>query len=151
MPPKHWAWLTLCSTSGKCTDTVISIHEEPNLEEPNLAGPPEDAKVAVERRLKELAFMRYNTVAVLKQLSLIGIARTKDSALSLKAIREPLGRESSPRIRSSTAVPRERIAEVGSSNLFYYLFEDTLAVVPVLSSSKVALEHLVSCPLTLQT
>lgn len=95
--------------------------------------------------------MRYNTVAVLKQLSLIGIARTKDSALSLKAIREPLGRESSPRIRSSTAVPKERIAEVGSSNLFYYLFEDTLAVVPVLSSSKVALEHLVSCPLTLQT
>lgn len=135
----HWAWLTLCM-SGETPDTVISIHEEANLEEPPLGG----ARLAVQ--LKELKAIRHNTLAVLKQLSTIGIEAMKHSALSLKSIREPLGCDQVGRARSATMVPRERMAEVGSSNLFYYLFEDTTAAVQVLGRSKAMLEHLVSSP-----
>lgn len=141
VPPKHWSWLTLCM-NGETADTVISIHEAPNLETPPKG---EDARIW---QTKELEYMRYNTLAVLKQLSKIGIEKNKDNALSLKAIREPLGRIASPPTRSSTVV--HNVAAAGSSNLFYYLFEDTLAVVGVLGESKAVLENLVSFVLFLR-
>jgi hypothetical protein len=128
--------------SGSSVDTVISIHEAPNLEDPPNGINGLDAP---KLRVKELAYLRHNTIAVLQQLSKIGIEQNKDNALSLKAIREPLGRVLSSQTRSSTAIPNDRMAAVGASNLFYYLFEDTLAVVPILHEAKMILENLVSC------
>ncbi|KAL1866982.1 hypothetical protein VTK73DRAFT_4421 [Phialemonium thermophilum] len=144
VPPRHWAWLVL-GMSGDRTDTVISIHEAPNFETPPRSMPEKDRD---EWRARELRSMRQNTVRVLTQLSRIGIDQHKDSAaLSLKAIREPLWlvqqQQPAPGSRrSSTYVAEGRVAEVGASNLFYYLFEDDLAAGAVLLRSEMRLRDL---------
>ena len=136
VPPKHWVWLTLCKT-GRSVDTVISINEAPNLEEP-----PDGEDTSVSRRLKEIAYVRHNTLAVLQQISTIGIDRNKHSALSLKAIREPPDDVGSSLGRGSPA----KVGHAGASNIFYYLFEDIGAIAPILAHSKGKLESLVSDP-----
>lgn len=139
VPPKHWSWLTLCMSGMSSADTVISINEAPNLEDP-----PEGVDDPRTWKKNELAAMRRNTFDVLQQISYISDKEYKKSALSLKAIRAPLRGIPPGGSRTSTTVPHERMAAVGASNLFYYLFEDTFAVVPILDEVKTVLEHLVS-------
>lgn len=78
--------------------------------------------------------MRSNTLSVLCQLSKHGIADFTDRLVSFKRVRQAL----------SVTEPRAKVACEGSSNLFYYLFEDYSAAMPVLKTSKLQLEHLVS-------
>lgn len=84
--------------------------------------------------------MRTNTIAVLEQLSTIGISKHNGNLLLLKAIRESEKADSS--MRSLTTVPNDKIADVAASNLFYYLFEDYSAVMAVLHNSRRMLEDI---------
>lgn len=77
--------------------------------------------------------MRSNTIAVLEQLSKIGLSKYNGDIFQLKAIREAEKRDSSK--RSTTMVTPDKITETAASNLFYYLFEDYHPVMPVLSNS----------------
>jgi hypothetical protein len=88
--------------------------------------------------------MRHNTITVLQQISLVGIRQFDSHALSLKSVRESLTRKTNVNSRSTTAVPPSSVAEVGSSNLFYYLFEDTAAIAPTLAKSRAIIQTLVS-------
>ncbi|CCF46531.1 ADP-ribosylation factor [Colletotrichum higginsianum] len=117
LPPWHWSWLTLCSDS-----VVISFHETPPTEQPGREDWARD----------ELQSMRSNTLSVLCQLSKHGIADFTDRLVSFKRVRQAL----------SVTEPRAKVACEGSSNLFYYLFEDYSAAMPVLKTSKLQLEHL---------
>ncbi|TQN71652.1 hypothetical protein CSHISOI_03871 [Colletotrichum shisoi] len=117
LPPWHWSWLTLCSDS-----VVISFHETPPTEQPGREYWARD----------ELQSMRSNTLSVLCQLSKHGIADFTDRLVSFKRVRQAL----------SITEPRSKAACEGSSNLFYYLFEDYSAAMPVLKTSKLQLEHL---------
>ncbi|OIW34513.1 hypothetical protein CONLIGDRAFT_675485 [Coniochaeta ligniaria NRRL 30616] len=122
IPPRHWSWLALCADDHKITDTVISIHEAPNYESDDATW-----------QAKELLNMRRNTIAVLEQLSDIGIKKYNGDIFLLKAIREAEKQDSSK--RSITMVPPDKVIETAASNLFYYLFEDYQAVMPVLKNS----------------
>lgn len=83
---------------------------------------------------RELQSMRTNTIAVLEQLSNIGIEKYNRNLFSLKSIREREKADTS--VRSSTAINEDAITETAASNLFYYLFEDYSPVIPVLSNSR---------------
>jgi hypothetical protein len=131
VPPHHWAWYALYADE-KTTNTVISIHEVPNYTTPSKGVATTTWQTA------ELQSMRTNTIAVLEQLSNIGIAKHDGNLFLLKAIRESEKADSSE--RSPTAVPDDKIADVAASNLFYYLFEDYSAVMPVLYNSRRMLE-----------
>ncbi|KAK2729935.1 ADP-ribosylation factor [Colletotrichum kahawae] len=111
LPPKHWSWLTLCSDS-----VVLSLHETPPY------AYPENAKLADE----ELRGMRSNTMAVLRQLSKHGVEDYSNNVITLKSVRQAL----------PTAGPGCNAAREGSSNLFFYLFEDYSGAVPVLAASR---------------
>ncbi|KAJ8108068.1 hypothetical protein ONZ43_g6540 [Nemania bipapillata] len=84
MPPKHWQWLTLCNDH-----TVLSIHEEPSLED---VPEKED--------------------------------RQKWERMSFANGSEPIS-----------------LADEGTSNLFYYLFEDYVAAGPLKTAER-KLEHI---------
>ncbi|GJC99792.1 mutS domain V [Colletotrichum higginsianum] len=101
---------------------VISFHETPPTEQPGREDWARD----------ELQSMRSNTLSVLCQLSKHGIADFTDRLVSFKRVRQAL----------SVTEPRAKVACEGSSNLFYYLFEDYSAAMPVLKTSKLQLEHL---------
>lgn len=93
--------------------------------------------------------MRENTVSVLMQLSDLGDAKYEHNILALKQVRQPLRRDSpgnSRGLRQASSTPHsESYASLeGSSNLFYYLFEDYFAAVPVLKGSRKMLYDLVS-------
>ncbi|KAI1180493.1 hypothetical protein F4777DRAFT_249811 [Nemania sp. FL0916] len=141
MPPKHWQWLTLCDDH-----TVLSIHEQPSFE-------PAPRKVDVRKwEEKELKNMRDNTLDVLLQLSHQGFDLYKKKPLSLNSVRRPL----SKRHERSTVTSLSRndtgityidqdelgsLADEGTSNLFYYLFEDYVAAEP-LKMAEGKLEHI---------
>lgn len=79
---------------------------------------------------------------VLRQLSKIGLEKDKSNYMQLTSVRKPLMANVNQHGR--TAVPEERAALEGSSNLFYYLFEDYTAAYSILQDSKTRLEELVS-------
>ncbi|KAK2001744.1 ADP-ribosylation factor [Colletotrichum falcatum] len=117
LPPWHWSWLTLCPDS-----VVVSLHETPLTERPERH----------EWAREELQNMRSNTMSVLSQLSKHGITDFSDRLVSFKRVRQAM---TGPGLQSDTAYE-------GSSNLFYYLFEDYSSAMPVLKASKLRLEQL---------
>ncbi|KAK2026993.1 ADP-ribosylation factor [Colletotrichum zoysiae] len=117
LPPWHWSWLTLCSDS-----IVVSFHETPPTEQ------PERDNWARE----ELQSMRSNTLSVLFQLSKHGTTDFSDRLVSFKRVRQAMTEMGS----------ESDMACEGSSNLFYYLFEDYSSALPVLKASKLRLEQL---------
>ncbi len=91
-------------------------------------------------RKKELANIRWNTLKVLRQLSKCGLSEDRHKIMQLTAVRAPLMQFG----YGQTAVSEEDQPIEGSSNLFYYLFEDYSAAVGILITSKLALQTLVS-------
>ncbi|KAI0599359.1 hypothetical protein F4775DRAFT_591476 [Biscogniauxia sp. FL1348] len=127
-PPKHWQWLTLCNDH-----TVLSIHEEPSYE-PTPPGEDEQAW-----QDDELRSIRSNTLNVLLQLSKLGFDLKKKKPLSMNSVRRPLSRWVTDRPdlnRHETGMSFASngepvgLADEGTSNLFYYLFEDYEAAGP---------------------
>jgi Mg2+ and Co2+ transporter CorA len=135
VPPKHWSWLTLTSDC-----TVLSFHDAPDYETPPEGQDP-DAW-----RAEELKNMRSNTLAVLLQLSRHGSER---SILSIKAVRpHPKQDQTAATLtlglrRASSVVDLDGVVSMeGSSNLFYYLFEDYTAAVPILKGTRKLLDDM---------
>ncbi|KAI1336458.1 hypothetical protein F5Y15DRAFT_207663 [Xylariaceae sp. FL0016] len=126
MPPKHWQWLTLCNDH-----TVVSVHEKPSFE--SFEGTQYDQT----RQNHELKSIRANTLNVLLQLSKHGYDLFRTRPLSLNPVRKSLNRQASDRPTlnrqgtgrsfSTNGAP----ADEGTSNLFYYLFEDYIAAGPL--------------------
>ncbi|KAI1423080.1 hypothetical protein F5Y12DRAFT_560606 [Xylaria sp. FL1777] len=142
MPPKHWQWLTICNDH-----TVLSIHEQPSFE----AVPPNEN--AENWRAEELRNIRANTLDVLLQLSRRGFDLYKRKPLSLNSVRRPLSKWHS---RDKPNLDRQEtgmtfafggepvsLADEGTSNLFYYLFEDYVAAGPLKTAER-KLEHMTS-------
>ncbi|KAK5633194.1 hypothetical protein RRF57_008908 [Xylaria bambusicola] len=135
MPPKHWQWLTICNDH-----TVLSIHEQPSFES---VPANEDPK---KWQREELQNMRANTLDVLLQLSKHGFDLYKRKPLSINSVRRPLSkwhtRNESNLDRHETgmtfALAGEPVslADEGTSNLFYYLFEDYVAAGPLKTAEK---------------
>ncbi|KAK1964556.1 ADP-ribosylation factor [Colletotrichum sublineola] len=117
LPPWHWSWLTLCSDS-----VVVSFHETP----------PIKHSERDDWAREELQSMRSNTLSVLCQLSKHGIADFNDRLVSFKRVRQAM----------TEMEPQSDMACEGSSNLFYYLFEDYSSAMPVLKASRLRLEQL---------
>ncbi|KAI6087872.1 hypothetical protein F4821DRAFT_235398 [Hypoxylon rubiginosum] len=129
MPPKHWQWLALCNDH-----TVLSIHERPSLE----AVPEKENKA--NWHIQEFKFMRAHTLAVLLQLSVRGFELYKNNPLAQSSVRQSLRNSppTQPEIsRHQSGVSFFNNSEIGSlpdegtSNLFYYLFEDYVAAGPL--------------------
>ncbi|KAI0421015.1 hypothetical protein F5X98DRAFT_289200 [Xylaria grammica] len=135
MPPKHWQWLTICNDH-----TVLSIHEQPSFE------PVPENEDYDKWRAEELRNMRANTLDVLLQLSLNGFDLYRRKPLSLNSVRRPLRKWHSldkPSLdRHETGMsfafgPEPvSLADEGTSNLFYYLFEDYVAAGPLKTAEK---------------
>lgn len=128
-------------------DTVLSIHEQPMFEP---VPPHEDA---TKWKHEELQNMRANTLDVLLQLSKNGFDLYKRKPLSLNSVRRPLSKWHS---RDKPNLDRQEtgmtfalagepvsLADEGTSNLFYYLFEDYVAAGPLKTAEK-KLESMVS-------
>ncbi|KAI1115246.1 hypothetical protein F5Y14DRAFT_450334 [Nemania sp. NC0429] len=136
MPPKHWQWLALCNDH-----TVLSIHEQPTFEP---VPEKEDPQMWKDEELRN---MRANTLDVLRQLSRLGFDLYKRKPLSLNSVRRPLSRWHS---RGSISLNRHEtgmtfasgapepvsLADEGTSNLFYYLFEDYVAAGPLKTAER---------------
>lgn len=103
----------------------------------------------------ELINMRANTLDVLRQLSREGFDLYKKKPLSLNSVRRPLNRWHG-HARDSMTLDRHdtgmsfangaepiSLADEGTSNLFYYLFEDYVAAGPLRTAGE-KLEHIVS-------
>lgn len=99
--------------------------------------------------------MRANTLDVLRQLSRRGFDLYKRKPLSLNSVRRPLSKWHA---RSSISLDRHEtgmtfasgggaepvsLADEGTSNLFYYLFEDYVAAGPLKTAER-KLEQIVS-------
>lgn len=97
--------------------------------------------------------MRANTLDVLRQLSRQGFDLYKRKPLSLNSVRRPLSKWHA---RGSISLDRHEtgmtfasgpepvsLADEGTSNLFYYLFEDYVAAGPLKTAER-KLEHIVS-------
>ncbi|KAL7628150.1 hypothetical protein AAE478_002348 [Parahypoxylon ruwenzoriense] len=134
LPPKHWQWLALCNNH-----TVLSIHERPSFE----PVPEKENKQSWYRH--ELDFMRAHTLDVLLQLSTIGFDLYKNNPLAQSSIREslrklPADRQAFSRQQSgmSAFINYEvgSLADEGTSNLFYYLFEDYVAAGPLKAAER---------------
>ncbi|KAI0542912.1 hypothetical protein GGR58DRAFT_450011 [Xylaria digitata] len=135
MPPKHWQWLTICNDH-----TVLSIHEQPSFE------PVPENENEDEWKAEELRNMRANTLDVLLQLSRKGFDLYKRKPLSLNSVRRPLSKWNSrdrPNLDRhetgmSFAITGEPVslADEGTSNLFYYLFEDYVAAGPLKTAER---------------
>ncbi|GAP90467.1 putative adp-ribosylation factor protein [Rosellinia necatrix] len=135
MPPKHWQWLTLCNDH-----TVLSIHEKPPFD----ISP--DKGTLDENDAEELRNIRGNTLDVLLQLSKCGFDLYKRKPLSLNSVRRPLSkwddreRPNIDRRDTGTAFVTGdepiSLADEGTSNLFYYLFEDYVAAGPLKTAEK---------------
>ncbi|KAI3331794.1 hypothetical protein HD806DRAFT_478301 [Xylariaceae sp. AK1471] len=130
MPPKHWQWLALCNDH-----TVLSIHQRPSFE------PVPEKEDEDKWRAEELNNIRANTLDVLLQLSQKGFDLYKRKPLSLNSVRRPLSKwdtHDRPNLnRHETGMTFARgsepisLADEGTSNLFYYLFEDYVAAGPL--------------------
>lgn len=108
-------------------DTVISFHEAATYD-----AVPEGENIHRWRQ-DELKYMRSNTLKVLKQLSKNASQKEKIAFTQLSNVRFSL--------RDDADNPAALGVE-GSSNLFYYLFEDYSAAVDIVNSSKKTLESL---------
>lgn len=97
--------------------------------------------------------MRANTLDVLRQLSRRGFDLYKRKPLSLNSVRRPLSKWHT---RGSISLTRHEtgmtfasgaepvsLADEGTSNLFYYLFEDYVAAGPLKTAER-KLEQIVS-------
>ncbi|KAI5865016.1 hypothetical protein GGS23DRAFT_557275 [Durotheca rogersii] len=134
MPPKHWQWLALCNNH-----TVLSIHERPSFE-------PVPEKEDEQRwRDAELRSMRSHTLDVLLQLSRVGFDLYKENPLAQISVREslrklPLHRQDLSRQQSGMSLFTNSelgsLADEGTSNLFYYLFEDYVAAGPLKTAER---------------
>ena len=121
-----WSWLVLCDDSMKSqssyerqllivTDTVMSLHEDP--------GPVNGTEA--------LRSLRGNTFNVLSQLSTLG--HLSADPTSMITVRQALGLDA--------AAANAGIE--GSSNLFYYLFDDWRAVYSTIAAYRARLRQLV--------
>ena len=155
MPPKHWAWYALCfdKLSGKPDpDTVITFHEAAYY------SVPPSGENTDRWQKDELELIRSNTAKVLLQLSNCGVAAFEKNITQLASVRVHLrevdqsrsGRRTDGGVsRVSTVqfdIPSHKVDELeleGSSNLFYYLFEDYTPTIPILIQSKKKLDSLV--------
>ncbi|KAI0838975.1 hypothetical protein F5Y06DRAFT_36588 [Hypoxylon sp. FL0890] len=126
MPPKHWQWLALCNNH-----TVLSIHEKPLFE------PVPDKENKEYWRHVEFAYMRAHTLDVLLQLSTKGFPRYEGNPLAQNSVRQSLKRSRTDLSRQQTGMSifnnsdTGNLADEGTSNLFYYLFEDYVAAGPL--------------------
>ncbi|TRX98131.1 hypothetical protein FHL15_000776 [Xylaria flabelliformis] len=122
-------------------NTVLSIHEQPSFE------PVPDKEDPDKWEKEELKNMRANTLDVLLQLSRNGFDLYKRKPLSLNSVRRPLSKwhaRDRPGMNrhetgmSSFATGGEPVslADEGTSNLFYYLFEDYVAAGPLKTAEK---------------
>lgn len=108
-------------------------------------------------RAEELRNIRANTLDVLLQLSKKGFDLYKRKPLSLNSVRRPLSkwhnhdRPALSRHESGMSFVHMAepvsLADEGTSNLFYYLFEDYVAAGP-LKTAEYKLEQMVSWSLT---
>lgn len=80
--------------------------------------------------------MRSNTLKVFRQLSKWGLKEDQHNFSQLTSVRQPGRRSPRPGNDKSQSVE-------GSSNLFYYLFEDYSAAFDILNTSKAALDDIV--------
>jgi hypothetical protein len=145
VPPKHWAWYALCfdpkSDDVTAPDTVVTFHEAPYY------NPPRGEEDRVGWDEKELSSMRTNTRKVLLQLSVCGIKEYQEDILELTAVRAPLMEKRGTLALNRASTLNSDNAHMyleGSSNLFYYLFEDYGAAISILNESREMLEILVS-------
>ncbi|KAI2466387.1 hypothetical protein F4781DRAFT_405962 [Annulohypoxylon bovei var. microspora] len=126
MPPKHWQWLALCNNH-----TVLSIHEKPLFE------PVPEKEDKETWRDEEFTSMRAHILDILRQLSTIGFDLYKANPLAQSSVREslPNARQDLSRTQSGVSVFNNSetgsLADEGTSNLFYYLFEDYVAAGPL--------------------
>ncbi|KAI1214058.1 uncharacterized protein F4807DRAFT_406495 [Annulohypoxylon truncatum] len=126
MPPKHWQWLALCNNH-----TVLSIHEKPLFE------PVPEKEDKVSWRNEEFESMRAHIMDILRQLSTKGVDLYKGNPLAQSSVREslPNPRQDLSRTQSGVSVFNNSEtgspADEGTSNLFYYLFEDYVAAGPL--------------------
>ncbi|KAI1400337.1 hypothetical protein F4819DRAFT_461672 [Hypoxylon fuscum] len=129
MPPKHWQWLALCNNH-----TVLSIHEKPSFE------PVPEKENKQHWHDVEFKSMRAHTLDVVLQLSLRGFELYKSNPLAQISIRQSLSKlpASQPELdrnQSGTSFfsnsEMGTLANEGTSNLFYYLFEDYVAAGPL--------------------
>lgn len=84
--------------------------------------------------------MRSNTLKVFRQLSKWGLEEDQHKFTQLTSVRQP-GRGGAA--GGAGGVGGAAHGLEGSSNLFYYLFEDYSAAFDILNSSKTALEDIV--------
>ncbi|KAK6843172.1 hypothetical protein PG995_002173 [Apiospora arundinis] len=122
IPPRHFCWLAVT-----CDNTVISIHDEPNCEAP---------KSNEALQVEEIKNMRLNTSTVLIQISKHGFNRFDDQPLSQAGVRQYLQDMSHPREQGEASEEHVDLAAEGTSNLFYYLFEDYVAAMPLSISGR---------------
>ncbi|KAI1807669.1 hypothetical protein F4811DRAFT_505539 [Daldinia bambusicola] len=126
MPPKHWQWLVLCNNH-----TVLSIHEKHSFE------PVPDKEDKENWRSAEFQSMRAHTLDVLRQLSKRGYELYKNNPLAQIAARKSLGASKREVNRQQSGMSFfsnsdiGSLADEGTSNLFYYLFEDYVAAGPL--------------------
>ncbi|CAK7222676.1 hypothetical protein SBRCBS47491_004940 [Sporothrix bragantina] len=123
VPPKHWSWFVLCEDH-----TVISFHEAAHYSE----VPKSENRDTWET--EELKSMRSNTFKVFCQLSACGLGDEYHEFAQLTSVRQ-FGKS---RPQGSSDVEGVE----GSSNLFYYLFEDYSAAIDILIGSKLALDNI---------
>ncbi|XDG10454.1 hypothetical protein ABKA04_010069 [Annulohypoxylon sp. FPYF3050] len=126
VPPKHWQWLALCNNH-----TVLSIHEKPYFE------PVPDKEDKDQWQLDEFESMRSHIMDILRQLSVKGVDLYKTNPLAQSSVRQslPNPRQDLSRTQSGVSVFNNSetgsLADEGTSNLFYYLFEDYVAAGPL--------------------
>ncbi|CAK7209678.1 hypothetical protein SCUCBS95973_000521 [Sporothrix curviconia] len=123
VPPKHWSWFVLCDDR-----TVISFHEAAHY-----SKVPKSEDTA-RWQSEELKSMRSNTFKVFCQLSTCGLGDEYHEFSQLTSVRQPG--------RGHTHGGADAEGVEGSSNLFYYLFEDYSAAIDILIGSKKALDDI---------
>lgn len=89
--------------------------------------------------------MRSNISTVLIQLSELGFKRFEDQPHYQASVRQSLQAMSHSREQGVGSTPDSDLAAEGTSNLFYYLFEDYVAAVPLRLCAR-KLVDIVSCP-----
>lgn len=134
MPPKHWLWIAICNDS-----TVLTFHEEPDW---SAVGPSPDGWSPSEWKRQHLSRMRDNMQSVLLQLSRRGYDKYAAKPLTQSSIRQALLEY---QLGASPSPSPEKVAREGTSNLFFYLFEDYAAARPLKEAAR-TLEDLVRPP-----
>lgn len=124
-------------------DTVLSIHEKPYFE------PVPDKEEKDKWQLDEFESMRSHIMDILRQLSVKGVDLYKTNPLAQSSVRQslPNPRQDLSRTQSGVSVFNNSetgsLADEGTSNLFYYLFEDYVAAGP-LKMAEQELDEMVS-------